>query len=372
MITPLACSAGSTQGHSCSNPEAVGPDLMVNKLTLEVDSRYSEYAMCNVGVNNTDGHGHPCKDDTYCCFCGHHHTVSCNQTLGRENILEHFGNYTPHEHGCQKWHIWDPPPTAADCYVQNVMTKLTPANPGYWYSSLASGYCDGSGEGCTWRVASVDKIVTRECHSKVFGDLVQASAPPTCLDACGDQKTNVSSPCWTDCFYKAALGPDAGKVGGAVAGMPTADLLSAWEKPFLSVEQGGCPAQTEMPAWFAPKPPAAAGRTERAARQHVALPAARAAATAGPMNFLVMGDWGGLPAPVYVTPALLDTAPAMGQEAALQGSAFALALGDNFYESGIATDCHDKRFQKTFEEVAQRDSNSKSPDPRALPPAHPH
>ena len=71
-----------------------------------------------------------------------------------------------------------------------------------------------------------------------------------------------SSPCFTDCFYKAALGPDAGKAGGKVAGMSTADLITAWEKPFLSEEEGGCPAQKELPSWYQPALVPAAGAVE--------------------------------------------------------------------------------------------------------------
>ena len=58
-------------------------------------------------------------------------------------------------------------------------------------------------------------------------------------------------PCWTDCLYKAALGPEAGTPGGALAGMSTDDLVAAWEKPFLPEAQGGCPPQQELPPWFA-------------------------------------------------------------------------------------------------------------------------
>ena len=88
---------------------------------------------------------------------------------------------------------------------------------------------------------AVFQVVTRECHGRVFGDTVQASAPPACLDNCGPQKTNTSSPCWTDCFYKAALGPNAGRANGTVAGMPIAAMVKAWEKPFLPEAHGGCP-----------------------------------------------------------------------------------------------------------------------------------
>ena len=40
--------------------------------------------------------------------------------------------------------------------------------------------------------------------------------------------------------------------GGEVAGMPLAELVAAWEKPFLTEDQGGCPAQEERPSWYAP------------------------------------------------------------------------------------------------------------------------
>merc|ERR1711957_653497 len=47
---PLLC-ANKTHhhghhGHTCTNQEAIAPNLMVNKVTLEVDSRYSGYAKC--------------------------------------------------------------------------------------------------------------------------------------------------------------------------------------------------------------------------------------------------------------------------------------------------------------------------------------
>merc|ERR1711966_605822 len=115
---------------------------------------------------------------------------------------------------------------------------------------LEQGYCSSENStDCTWRVVSVDKIVQRSCHTRVFGEAVAATAPD-CFENCGDQKTNTSSPCWVECFYKAALGPDSGKIGGSVAGMSTVELTAAWQKSFLPVEEGGCPPQEEMPSWF--------------------------------------------------------------------------------------------------------------------------
>jgi hypothetical protein len=229
----------------CKNQEAAGPDLRVNKLTLEVDPNFSAYAACNVGVNNTQPFGlnnSYCKTDTYCCSCVKHggphgfEPVPCNKTLGYERVFETMGRYIQ---GCKA------NATTVDCYSDNVFKKLSATNPGAWYSSLKTGYCGASAvgdNGCTWRVVSVDKVVKRDCHTKVFGETVKATAP-ACFESCGNQKNNVTSPCWVDCFYKAALGPDSGRPGGVVAGMSTAALEEAWVKPFLSEKEGGCSPQ---------------------------------------------------------------------------------------------------------------------------------
>merc|ERR1711998_418627 len=52
IIMPLECPHGAASGGSCTNPEAVAPDLMVNKVVLEVAEPYSEYAKCNIGGPN--------------------------------------------------------------------------------------------------------------------------------------------------------------------------------------------------------------------------------------------------------------------------------------------------------------------------------
>ena len=72
---PLSCPDGpdtpwdKPYPSPCTNPETAGVDLRVNKLTLEVDERFSQYAMCNVGVNDSDPFGGSCPTDTYCCDC---------------------------------------------------------------------------------------------------------------------------------------------------------------------------------------------------------------------------------------------------------------------------------------------------------------
>merc|ERR1719183_2323042 len=64
---PLVCENGTKPSkfgpNPCTNPEADGENLMVNKLTLEVDSRFSGYAPCNVGINGSDPFHNPCKTD---------------------------------------------------------------------------------------------------------------------------------------------------------------------------------------------------------------------------------------------------------------------------------------------------------------------
>jgi hypothetical protein len=51
--------------------------------------------------------------------------------------------------------------------------------------------------------------------------------------------------------YKAALGPEAYKPGGHVAGLSVEQLQAAWLKPFLPEADGGCPTQPEHAPWFA-------------------------------------------------------------------------------------------------------------------------
>lgn len=62
------------------------------------------------------------------------------------------------------------------------------------------------------------------------------------------------------------------------------------------------------------------------------------------IRFLVVGDWGGLPYPPYVTPIETATARMMAKTASTMGSDFVLAVGDNFYYKGV-TDVNDPRFQ---------------------------
>ena len=212
IMYPLSCPNGTDTSfpkgflNPCTNPEAEGADLRVNKVMLEVDGRYSGYAACNVGVNNSDPFGGSCKTDTYCCDCLtgswlHPKKLPCNATLGYENLYKKFGVWL--KGGCKR-SILTPHPSNSDCYRANVFSMLNATSHGTWYSSLDKGYCGAQAEGalCTWRVLRAE-VVKRECHLRVFGAEV-ARAAPLCFEGCGDQKTNTSSLCWVDCFFQVA------------------------------------------------------------------------------------------------------------------------------------------------------------------------
>ncbi|NXN31147.1 PPA5 phosphatase, partial [Nycticryphes semicollaris] len=66
----------------------------------------------------------------------------------------------------------------------------------------------------------------------------------------------------------------------------------------------------------------------------------------GAIQFLAVGDWGGVPDPPFATPREVATAAAMGRAATNLGADFVLALGDNFYYEGVR-DEWDPRFQVT-------------------------
>lgn len=68
-------------------------------------------------------------------------------------------------------------------------------------------------------------------------------------------------------------------------------------------------------------------------------------------SFLVMGDWGGQSTFPYTTQAQRDVAKGMETKAVKLDSQFVIALGDNFYETGIGGSCNDPRFKETFDSV---------------------
>ena len=186
-----------------------------------------------------DQYGRPCQHGNYCCLCGDPFVgdiLPCNASVGRQNVKRHM-NWPP-SNFCNT--------SAADwmCWQTKLSQKLSDFNPGYWYSTLEYGSCmhHPSGPNCTWSVTRIDKIVNQTCHANAFLGAVE-TYNSSCFNRCGHAR-NVSSPCWTRCFYTVVLGPDAGRVGGSVAGISLDELIRAWTAPFRSEDPKsyGCPA----------------------------------------------------------------------------------------------------------------------------------
>eukprot|EP01065_Artemidia_motanka_P029457 TRINITY_DN35567_c0_g1_i1.p1 TRINITY_DN35567_c0_g1~~TRINITY_DN35567_c0_g1_i1.p1 ORF type:complete len:349 (+),score=140.68 TRINITY_DN35567_c0_g1_i1:63-1049(+) len=80
------------------------------------------------------------------------------------------------------------------------------------------------------------------------------------------------------------------------------------------------------------------------------LALAAAAAADDSLSFLAIGDWGGNSDSAPTTTGELHNGAGMAKVASQLGDAkFVLAVGDNFYSSGIQGDDHSKRFHETFE-----------------------
>jgi len=242
------------------NPEITDPSLMVSKLVVEMDNRFSSYGACNVP---------PGPNGTYHCGCGYHNSEPCNDPLvGAQNIRSFFGH-----HG-QMGSYCSPGDTQAECWSLNAVEKFSAQQPGMWYSTLDIGYCGlhgdsrwnvegdrgliSTGKNCTWRVVAVEKRVSLACRNDVFFSAVE-NVNTTCFDACPSRqpglKRNSSDPCWIGCFYKAVLGPDSDRplkadnmypgsmypgATGVVAGIPLGSLTAMWEQAFDNETAGGC------------------------------------------------------------------------------------------------------------------------------------
>jgi len=76
------------------------------------------------------------------------------------------------------------------------------------------------------------------------------------------------------------------------------------------------------------------------------------------LNFIMIGDWGGVGVRPYTTPMQKANAKGMADWADKNNAKFILGLGDNFYFDGIPSDEDDERFQKTWHDVYIKDKPS--------------
>ena len=79
--------------------------------------------------------------------------------------------------------------------------------------------------------------------------------------------------------------------------------------------------------------------------------AAIVAPTTEQLSFLAIGDWGGTDGAPYYEPGQMACSHGMAKVAHALDSKFVVALGDNFYGSGIHGNAHNPRFRETFEDV---------------------
>ena len=114
---------------------AVGPDEVVNQVTLEVDSRFSGYASCGECAHGRGPLGGACKDGTRSCQCidgggllGPSKLAPCNDTVGLQNVYTSFRRLPGLSGGVCRPSLMQPSPTAAHCYASNSYAKLSEAS----------------------------------------------------------------------------------------------------------------------------------------------------------------------------------------------------------------------------------------------------
>lgn len=233
---PYLCSPESGVAkytYDCDDVEQTADDLVISKTIIEADSRWSEYAECNV-----DSH-----TGKYLCECRDHHSHHfhrprpCNNTVGRIAVVNESG--WAHEYPDPR----DPFTTAYRYFFYNAAQKFG----GIWYSTLGQGECGSVAEpkaNCSWRIVETVKVISKKCQEDhVFGVVQQHGHE--CFDKC-HQPLNRSTGCWTNCVYDTVFGKGSNHTAypsSATSGMDTATVIDAWLGPFETSDpdKGGCP-----------------------------------------------------------------------------------------------------------------------------------
>jgi len=293
---PLECGPWVNQSFwpalDCSNPEVANTsNLAVTKLVLEVDTRFDDYADCNIDPVSGQ-YQCSCEDvqddctrfaDSVACdgtnTCNWNNNrceeYGCSNATSKSDCVDNYGSckWDSNSKQCTvapgpkavcdrsrvgflnlsnvDWGDCYDGASKIDCWHGNTLRKTN----GFWYSTWAEGECrpnDPTQKSCSWSLTGQDQKIGKSCSDGVINAAIaegdrNASWGARCFDKCStnDQK-NASSQCWIECFYANVLGP----LGNSQAmnhsspnfGIPLSELQAAWEKPFLPVAQGGCPA----------------------------------------------------------------------------------------------------------------------------------
>lgn len=283
FLLPLECAnatpAPARHGLDCDNPERIDPNLVLTKVELQIDSRFTTYSACNV-CNGTDPiSGKTCKIGSYVCNCFGQDTA-CNSTqVGKMDVKAKFGpgnttakcsqalsntcGSTFHSPSCATCVKTNAPGFIKDdtCQVSDLLdfcsgsghfgdqcnasslnwecwrSNLPMKTAGFWYSTLADGRCqeDSADGSCGWKVLSTTSVLNTCVKNNIM--TVAEDAGHDCFTACGLR--NASSPCWMGCFFDTILGPKAWN-SSEVAGMPLETIVGAFTEAFLPEEQNGC------------------------------------------------------------------------------------------------------------------------------------
>ena len=154
--------------------------------------------------------------------------------VGRQDVSKFFA------HVLDQLCTWDEYMSRPwSCWAAAVLHKTgETGDDSIWYSTFAAS------EGSSWRVVTVEKVITKACSDASIYNAVEAQDTVKCFDACGAR--NTTSPCWIGCFYRTILGAEGMLPTGAgrPGGMSYDALAQAWEAPFASSDpsRGGCPA----------------------------------------------------------------------------------------------------------------------------------
>ena len=208
---PMECNRTTTDNSSdmsagmqtfdCDNAEKSAPDLVVTKLSLEMDSRTGLYQECNVCHNGQDpmsamianyiakinAKGGPRRPipairtcamtpiPEYICGCAGQpaNSTSCDSTVvGTVPVAKQYQSLRPSSSAAP----------ATDWWSFNLAQKLG----GTWYSTPDRAHCVAMGGSatapCSWRATPI-KRVSKQCHAASMANSILATAS-TASQAC--------------------------------------------------------------------------------------------------------------------------------------------------------------------------------------------
>jgi len=277
FLLPLQCADPSYffDKFECQNPEHRKGDLVATQVHLQVDSRFGNYAGCNLCTGIDPFTRKPCKKGTYICDCMNftNPTACDHHFVGRETVQKQFVHNVskacevaleeschPYRtsqfrcprclfqhrqrimESCDKATAMSYCPGFAfplctsdskdyDCWHMNIARKTS----GAWYSTFREGLCDKSPGHCSWEVKKVKTIPERCLRDRMVTTVEEAG--PECFDRCGTR--NESSHCWVSCFFGTVLGPESHNSTN-VTGIDREILAASWSKAFEEEAEGGC------------------------------------------------------------------------------------------------------------------------------------